>query len=154
MQASKPHSYGNRDRSTAKYVPRNQNRGREGGRNGGRPHGNPVSNIRSYEDLQKVWRSVLIRNPNASVRDFTNEKRIQSFFSKEGGDLQSRFLKSADGMKSVIAHHKRDCEKAARTFRSQGYYPWADAWDRYGKNPEGPYPECTHQQLKDGMFRI
>ena len=41
----------------------------------------------------------------------------------------------------------------SRIFNAQGYYAWADAWTRYGKNPEGPYPECTHSDLKE-MFRL
>jgi len=104
--------------------------------------------------LQKAWRSELLRNPNATTRSFIDERRVQNFFSQEGGETQTRFIKNADSMKVRISQHKRDCEKTARMFRSQGYYPWADAWDRYGKNPEGPYPECTHQQLKDEMFRL
>lgn len=107
-QNSKPRTFGNRERSTAKYVPRGPNRST--GRNQ-KPY---MASIRTYADLQNAWRSELIRNPNASVKKFIAEKRVENFFKQEGTDTQIKFTNNADGMKTEIAHHRRECEKTAR----------------------------------------
>jgi hypothetical protein len=103
-------------------------------------------------DLHRAWKAELRKNANASAEAFAQESRVKMFFSKQGSQAHNDFLKRADSARYELQHHKQDCEKAARQFRAQGLYPWAEQWELYGKNPDGPFPECTHQQLKDGKY--
>ena len=148
----------------SRYVPRharnqqnnnnNNNNNNQPQQNGNRRNDRPSSSlIQSMEDFETAWRRELRTNPNASAEGFVQDKRVQLFFSKqENGGIDAHFLKtSANAIRQSLEHHRRECEKTARQFKAQGYYPWAEQWERYGKNPDGPYPECTHEQLK-AMF--
>ena len=54
--------------------------------------------------------------------------------------------------KFELSKHKSDCLKAAKFWRSQRFFTWANQWEKYAQNSGGEYPKCLHKDIQEDMF--